>query len=251
MKNRLFLIFLFVVVLLSSCKVFYPSRMLRTGAGYKFSELPADQIKAEYKIAPNDELSFSLSTNDGEKLINPVSEGGSAAAGQSSSMTYLVEFDGQINFPVLGRTPISGLTLREAETFLEEKFSKYYNNPFIQLKVANNRVIIFPGGEGSSATVLNLTNTNTTLFEALALAGGISDGKAYRIKLIRGGIDNPQIYLFDLSTIEGMKQGNTVMQANDVIYIEPLNKVPEKFMTTVAPYLSLFSTILLIYTLFK
>lgn len=249
MKNRLFLIFLFAAFTISSCKVFDPSRMLRTGSDYKYSELSTDQKTAEYKIAPNDELSFVLTTNDGEKLINPITEVGSVA--QSSSLTYLVEFDGQINFPVLGRTQISGLTLREAETFLEEKFSKYYNNPFVQLKVTNNRVIIFPGGEGSAATVLNLQNTNTTLFEALALAGGISDGKAYRIKLIRGGVEDPKIYLFDLSTISGMKQGNTILQANDVIYVEPRSRVPERVLSTITPYLTLFSTIVLIYTLFK
>ena len=189
-----------------------------------------------------------MSTNDGERLINPV-EGGTVA--QTVSKTYLVEFDGQINFPVLGRIPISGLTLREAEVLLEEKFSKYYNNPFVQLKITNNRVTIFTGAEGNSASVLKLENTNTTLFEALAMAGGISDGKAYRIKLIRGGADNPQVYLFDLSTIEGMKQGNTILQANDVIYVEPRNKIPERITSAVTPYLSLFSTILVIYTLFK
>lgn len=240
---------LIVLTFLFSCRMVDPSRMLRTTSDYKFSELAADQKTSEYKIAANDEITFILSTNNGEKLINPTSEG--AIATQVSNMSYLVEFDGMVNFPVLGRTQIAGMTLREAETFLEEKFSKFYNEPFVQLKVTNNKVIIFPGGEGNTAQVLQLKSTNTTLFEAIALAGGISDGKANRIKLIRGSPANPQIYLFDLSTIDGIKYGNTVLQANDIIYIEPRNKVPEKIMTSVAPYLSLFSTLVLIYTLFK
>ncbi len=250
MKKQYYKYLIFIILtFLFSCKLVDPSRMLRTTKDYKFSEFPADQKKDEYKIAANDEISFKISTNNGEKLINPIAEG--AAVAQVSGMNYLVEFDGMVNFPILGRTLIAGMTLREAETFLEEKFSTYYNEPFVQLKVTNNRVIVFPGGTGSTAQVLQLESTNTTLFEALALAGGISDGKANRIKLIRGGPDNPKIYLFDLSTIDGIKFGNTVLQANDIIYIEPRNKVPERILTSVAPYLSLFSTIVLIYTLFK
>lgn len=241
-------IFLFLLLALASCKLTDPSRMLRTTSDYKFSELTTDQKTAEYKIAANDEFTFILNTNNGEKLINPVE---ATTIVSSSNNTYTVEFDGMVNFPVLGRVLIAGKTIREAETYLEDQFSTFYNEPFVQLKITNNRVIIFPGGEGNTAKVLQLENTNTTLFEAIALSGGITEGKAHRIKLIRGGSDNPKIYLFDLSTIDGIKYGNTVLQANDIIYIEPRNKVPERIMNTLSPYLSLFSTIVLAITLFK
>lgn len=238
-------LFIFLSLLITSCKVFSPSRMLRTGPGYKYSEFLAGDSVQEYKVAVNDEISFKLATNDGEKLIDPVMASG-AAAGSSAGGTYLVEFDGTVKLPVLGRIKLSGLTLREAEKMLEDNYTKYYNNPFVQLEVTNNRVILFPGGEGGTAIVLTLTNTNTTLFEALALAGGISDGKAFRIKLIRGDLKNPQVYLIDLSTLDGMKKANLVLQANDIIYIEPRNRIPEKFMAVITPYISLASFILLI-----
>jgi len=121
----------------------------------------------------------------------------------------------------------------------------------VQLKVTNNRVIIFPGGQGGTSTVITLSNTNTTLIEALALAGGISDGKAHKIKLIRGDLHNPKVYLIDLSTIEGMKASNLVLQANDIIYVEPRPKVAQRILENIAPYLTLLSTTLLIYNLFK
>ena len=67
---------------------------------------------------------------------------------------------------------------------------------------------VFPGA-GGEGKVVNLENENTTLIEALALAGGITNtGKANKIKVIRGDLRNPKVMLVDLSTIEGMKQSN-------------------------------------------
>ena len=128
------------------------------------------------------------------------------------------------------------MTLREAGLYLEEAYSEYLNNPMVRLQVMNKRVTIFPGGSGGSAKVINLVNNNTTLIEALALAGGINDGKAYKIKLIRGDLKNPTIYQIDLSTVEGLKQADLVLQANDIIYVEPA-KVLTQFMKDFNPYL--------------
>jgi polysaccharide export outer membrane protein len=113
------------------------------------------------------------------------------------------------------------------------------------------RVYIFPGGTGGSARVLNLSHPNTTLFEAIAQVGGISSGRANRIKLIRGDLRTPQIFLIDLSTLDGMKKADLYLQANDIIYIEPRNQVPTQIISVLTPYLALFSTLLLIYSIIK
>jgi len=241
------------LLLMSSCKILSPSQMLRTGPGYKYAEFTASDSVQEYKIAVNDEISFKLSTNNGEKIIDPVANanGSSASLNSGANVTFTIDYDGTIRLPVLGRIKLSGLTIRQAEEYLEESYKKYYNDPFVQLKVTNNRVIIFPGGAGGTANVLILKNTNTTLFEALASSGGITDGKASKIKLIRGDLKNPKVYLIDLSTLEGMKKANLVLQANDIIYIEPRNKIPEKLMAVIAPYISLVSFILLISQIVK
>jgi polysaccharide export outer membrane protein len=126
-------------------------------------------------------------------------------------------------------------------------YSKYYNNPFVQIEVSNMRVIILgKGTETGSASVITLANPNTTLFEALAYSGGIEGGKSYNIKLVRGDLKNPQIYLIDLSTLEGMKKANLILQANDIIIIKPKHNYTEKFLTVITPYLTLVSMILLI-----
>jgi polysaccharide biosynthesis/export protein len=246
MKRFSYLIFL--IFFISGCRVFVPSQMLRQGK-YPISQFPDTLKQQEYKIAPNDQLQISVFTNDGERIIDPIGTTNNLAT-QNTNLSYLVEFDGQIKLPIIGRVQISNLTLRNAEKMLEEKYSSYFNKPFVQLKVTNNRVTIFPGGQGSLAEVVTLNNPNTTLFEALALAGGIQDGKAHKIKLIRGDLKNPQVYHIDLSTIEGMTKANLILQANDIIYVEPRNKVPQKIIEGITPYLTLLSTFLLIYGLF-
>lgn len=243
MKQIVFLII--GLICFTSCKVLVPEQMLRTPYSYEYSDIKELEKAEEYKIAPNDKLYFRIFTNRGEKLIDPLD----ATRTGIRETIYLVEHDGKVKLPVLGRIDIAGNTLREAEKILEDKYSTYYNRPFVQLKVTNNRVTIFPGGRGGSSKVLYLENTNTTLFEALAMAGGITDGKAHNVKLIRGKPDNPKVYHIDLSTIEGIEQANLVLQANDIIYVDPRERVPQRILENISPYLSLATTLLLIYSL--
>jgi len=245
MKQVIFMII--GLLLFTSCKVLTPERMLRTPYSYAYSDISELEKVEEYRIAPNDKLSFQLYTNDGEKLIDPIEPSSQRQTRRGAE--YLVEHDGKIKLPILGRIKISDYTIREAQKMLEEKYSAYYNRPFAQLEVTNNRVIIFPGGRGGSSQVLYLENTNTTLFEALAMAGGIDDGKAHNVKLIRGQTDNPKVYRIDLSTIKGVDSANFTLQANDIIYVEPRARVPERILETISPYATLTSTILLIYSL--
>ncbi len=252
LKFRLIL-FGILVFGVSSCNILNPSRMLRTPKDFKFDTF-ADSLQTyEYRIAPNDELSFKIFTHNGEKMVELMSTSGGMGqqAGQSPGLEYLVEHDGMVKLPIIQRVKVSGLTIREAESFLEGQYSSYLNKPFVQLKVTNNRVIVFPGGDGGSAKVVSLKNTNTTLFEALAMSGGIVDGKAYNIKLIRGDLKNPKVYKIDLSTIDGVKQANLLLQANDIIYVEPRARITQRLLAEITPYISLITAGLVVYGLFK
>ena len=245
--KRSFLIFYLIILgslLFSGCRSLNPSVMLKTERNFKYSTFPPSQ-PVQYGIAPNDELNFRIFSNDGFKLID-VTTIDAATSGNfnitSGSLQYKVEFDGTVKLPVIGRTMLKGMTVREAENFLEEKYSIFYNKPYVLLEVTNRRVTIFPGSEGT-AKVVHLSNENTTLMEGLAAAGGIAQsGKAYNIKLIRGNLKNPEVYLIDLSTIEGVKQADLVLQANDIIYVEPQLRIGRGVISEILPYLSFITT---------
>lgn len=246
MKLKFYLFFAGIwVILFTGCRSLNPSVMLKTGKNYRYASFPQSP-PTEYKIAPNDELSFKIYSNDGFKIIDLIaSESGSNIySSGGAGMLFKVDFDGTVKLPLLGRVMLMGKTVREAELFLEEKYSTYYNKPFVMLEVTNRRVIVFPGSAGN-AKVVTLEHGNTTLMEALASAGGISQsGKAHKVKLIRGNLKNPEVFLIDLSTIEGMKQADLVLQANDIIYIEPQLRIGRDIMGEILPYLSFVTTMI-------
>jgi polysaccharide export outer membrane protein len=155
-----------------------------------------------------------------------------------------------VNLPIIGRVKIAGMNLVVAEEFLEEKYSNYYNDPFVVLEVRNRRIVVFPG-QGGDARVIDITNEYVTIIEALAMAGGLSEGgKAHRIKVLRGSLDNPTIYKLDLSTTQGLAEANMYyVKANDIIYVEPSYFAGRQILQTTSQVLSLVSSSILTYFL--
>jgi polysaccharide export outer membrane protein len=154
-----------------------------------------------------------------------------------------------MKLPIIGKIKVSGLTVREAEKLLETQYATFYNKPFVLLKVVNRRVLVFPG-TGGAGRVVNLDNENTTIIEALALAGGLTNtGKAKKIKLIRGDLRNPKVILINLSTIEGVKQSNMLLQANDIIYVEPVPRYSQEVLTQITPIVGIITSLALIYNI--
>ena len=239
MRNTAF--FLFLILSLSSCeKYLNRGMMLRTGPNYPYSEFPTLEDK-EYRLAADDRIAVRMFTNDGSGLIN-VAAVSSVMVGSGTTLDVKLESDGFAKLPLFGRTYLEGLTIRQAEMLIEDKFSEFYNNPFVLLEVSNKRVMIFAG---TNTSVVTLDNDNTTLFEVLAMTGGVpEEGKADKIKLIRGDLKNPDVYLIDLSTLSGMKHANLVLQANDIIYIEVRRGHVRKVLAELAPYLALVTTLI-------
>jgi polysaccharide biosynthesis/export protein len=251
MRNFIYLILLSATVLFTGCGI-NTDIMFKTPNNYEYK---VDQTigNVEYRIAPNDIISFSVFTNDGFKLIDLTTNVTSLSTqtGQSfnnsNATQFKVDIEGFVKLPIIGRVKIKDLTIRESEKMLEEKYSIYYNKPFVMLDVSNRRVMVFPGGGGDGLVVV-LENENTTLIEALALAGGLNErGKANKIKLIRGDSRNPQVHLIDLSTVEGMKQSNMLLQANDIIYVEPAKRISTEIARQLLPIVSIVTSLLLFY----
>ncbi|CAN5517363.1 polysaccharide biosynthesis/export family protein [soil metagenome] len=211
----------------------------------------------EYRIAPNDIMGFSVYTNDGFKLVDLTTSATSVSGSIQNSNSprsqteFLVEPDGMIKLPIIGKFKIAGMTVREAEKALEQQYATFYNKPFVMIQVLNRRVLVFPGS-GGAGRVVSLTNENTSLVEALALAGGITNtGKAWKIKLIRGDLRNPKVMLIDLSTIEGLKQSNTLLQANDILYVEPVPRYSQEIFLQLAPLVGIITSVALVINIAK
>lgn len=240
---------LLVLCAFSSCRILRPNLMLKTPKDYTFDQLNDTMTTEEYRISSTDAVSIRILSNEGFKLVDFSNTTNNIAA--TSIVETIVEQDGTIKVPLIGRVNVKGLTTREAEQLLETRFSEFYVGPYVVVRVTNKRVSVYPGN-GGLARVIPITNSNTTVLEALAYAGGITDdGKAYRIKLVRKTKTKPLVYLIDLSTINGLQAGNTVVQANDVIYVEPRSRFVSRAVTEAAPYISIISTVVILYVYIK
>lgn len=243
-----YFLFLSVVIAFSSCKVFRSNLMLKTPKDYAYDKLSDSLRGQDYKLAPNDIITVKIFSNDGFKIIDLAN----VNQNYQYEINYVLDRNGLVKLPLVGNVPLAGLTIRESETYLEQVYDTFYVKPFVSMKVINRRVIVFPG-KGGKAQVVSLTNNNTTVIEVLALTGGIAeDGKAYKVKLIRNE-DNkkPQVFLMDLSEIDGLKAGNTVVMANDIVYVEPRYRFAKTLVGEITPLLTLLTSTLLLYTLIK
>ena len=248
------------VIFLSGCTI-NQDILFGTGEGYEFANL--DELKQQdspgYRIAPNDMLTFQLFSNAGERLNQGTAGtfsgemGGGAQSqqmmnmGRQGGMTYTVKPDGLVELPELGDIRLEGLTVEEAEGLLEDAYTSFYNKPYVVIRITNNRVFVFPG-EAGSATVVPLVNMNTTLLEVLAMTGGIAArGNASNVKLIRKTENGRDVYKMDLSVVKGLDDANMVVQAYDIIYVEPMPQLVRETTESLTPITSLISTLTVLY----
>jgi len=247
MKHLRILSLIGTLYLLSNSCTINSHVLLKTDKDFIFDSI-TDLDNPEYQIAINDIIDFRLFKNDGYEVIDMASNNGGNGIllNQVNVIKYNIRKDSLVELPIIGEVNLVGKTIIVAEHFLEELYSKYYVDPFINLRINSRRVIIFPG-TGSSAKVVPLIYNNTSLIEALALVGGISDkGKAKKIKLIRKDKDQYLIYLIDLSTIKGLNDASMILQSNDIIYVEPIANYAKEIIADIAPILSLISSALFI-----
>lgn len=197
----------------------------------------AEEAQRNYVIQVNDYLKLAVYTNNGERIIDPDLELYKDMPVQTGDVkpdpNYLVDINGFVKFPKLGELSLKGLTIREAEAMLQQEYDTFYTDPFVTLQYINKRVILLgsPGG-----AVVPLTNENVTLVEIIAMGKGIDNlGKAHNIRVLRG----EEFYLVDLSTIEGYRKGNMIMQHGDIVYIEPVRRPVSEAARDYGPILSL------------
>lgn len=241
---------LLTLLIMNSCGV-NSNLMFKEAKGEEGIAVNSDSIPLkpteQYRIAVDDKISFTLATNHGTDIIEGLSGVSGDAGGSKQKYEYLVKENGEAEFPVIGNVKVDSLTIAQCEDTLEKLYSAEYKDPFVQVEITNKRAIVFPGN-GSDAKVVPLNNANTTLMEVIALAGGITDrGKANSIKIMRRVNGERKVYRVDLSTMEGLKFTDMVIQSNDYIYVEPTPELAKEVRNEIVPVVSLFSSALVIF----
>jgi polysaccharide export outer membrane protein len=132
---------------------------------------------------------------------------------------YLVNGDGNINFPVLGEIKVTELTTKEIKDQLYEKLSKYLNNPAISVQLINFKISVL--GEVRSPGSYSIENERINVLEAIALAGDLTIyGKRQTITLIREQNGIREFTPIDLTKKELFNSPHYYLAQNDIIYVE-------------------------------
>lgn len=237
-----------VIFFLTSCRAYKQDILFRLDEDFTAQDLalPVAQAEKNYVINPGDLLDINVFTNKGERLVDPNFELGINRNQQNMQnqrdFQYLVRVDGLVKVPVIGDQRVGGLTIHEAELLLEEEFNIYYKESFVKLSLSNRRVVVLGANGGQ---VVPIQNENTSLIEVLALYGGLNLGaNAGNIKLIRGDLNHPEVYLIDLSSLDGMQASIVPIEAGDIIYVEPWRRAWIESLRDVSPVLSLAASVL-------
>jgi polysaccharide export outer membrane protein len=160
------------------------------------------------------------------------------------NQSYLVQENGYTSLPMVGLVKLDGYKLYQADSLLAIAYNQYYEDCFVITRTLNRRILLL-GALGGF--VVPLENEHVSLIEIMARHGGASNNaKVSNIRLIRGDLQNPEVYLIDLSTIEGMRRTNLILQPNDIIYVQPVRK---SFLESIGDLSQVFAFITSIATL--
>lgn len=217
---------LFLMALLSatiSCGSYKQNIMFKTPENFQSATITPEAVKViqDYRIQQNDYLNIDVYSNNGERIIDPnpeLSNTTNIQQGENQKLKFLVTANGKVKLPMINEIDLEGLTLREAEINIQREYAKYFKDPFVIINFENKRAILLGASGGQ---VIPLINPNMKLTEVLALGTGLdNNAKAHNIRILRGD----EVFVVDLSTIEGYQSGNLMIQPGDVIYIEPIRR---------------------------
>jgi len=166
--------------------------------------------------------------------VDPVNQAG---GGQMQQQLYLVDQNGMIDFPVLGKINVSNKSKDSIVQELQTKISKYVKNPIVNLRIMNFKVTV--QGEVKTPGTHKINSERITLPEALSLSGDLTVyGKRDNILVVREEANGIKTYRVDITKPEFINSDFYYLKQNDVIYVEP-NKVAVN-SSAVGPNISIY-----------
>lgn len=186
--------------------------------------LAASKGLYDAKIMPKDELTILVQTTDPvtSEPFNLRSTGQTSSKNQITG--YLVDNDGMINFPIVGKIHVAGLTKTECEDLIKSKIQPYLartENPLVSVRTSSYRITVI--GEVNRPGVIPVATEKISLVEALAEAGDMTIyGKRDNVLLVRedksGEKHKVRLNMNDANIINSPYY---YLQQNDIVYVEP------------------------------
>lgn len=199
-------------------------------------------------IESNDILYIAISSMN-EEVLAPFKRNtgleGNTTNSNAGLQGYLVNVDGSIRFPVIGKIAVAGKTRGEAEADLKTKLAEFITDVVVDVRIMNFKITVIGGVNAPG--VYTIPDERVTLPQAIGLAGDLSqDGKRDNILVIREIDGKQQVSRIDLTKTEFFSSPYYFLKQNDVVYVEPSLKGVKKsgFIPDIPAMLSLFTIVL-------
>jgi polysaccharide export outer membrane protein len=183
------------------------------------------------KIMPKDMLTITVNTTDPAaaapfnlSVSSTIGTNGQLYSGGNSLQGYLVDNEGNINFPVVGKIHVEGLTKNECQDEIAAKIKPYMaarENPIVTVRMSSYRITVT--GEVNNPGVIPVNTEKMSVVEALAQAGDLTlYGKRDNVMLIREDANGQKsMHRLNLNDANLFSSPYYYMQQNDILYVEP------------------------------
>ena len=252
--------------------IFFVSCTPQKKVSYNYIENVSDTMSKgavkdfEPVIQKNDVLSILVYSNSTQPEISDIlynprglsgttgsSSGGGSSTGSATS-GYMVDMDGDIVFPRLGKIRAEGLTKRQLADTITSKITDL-ENPTVVVRFLNYRITVL--GEVGHQGTFTIPYEKVTIFEALGLAGDIPvTGKKDVVRVLREVNGNREIGTIDLTSKDVFESPYYNLQQNDVVFVDvkklKVKQVDQSLaLQRITFGLSLIASIALLYNVFK
>ena len=191
------------------------------------------------KIANDDLLSINVTAWDPAAVtpFNPpvyafptVVQGEQQIQASQNLYTYLVDGEGCINFPVVGKVHVAGLTRQELAKDLEEKISKYVENPLVNVQLLNFKITLM--GDVSRPGSYTVKNDRVSILDAIGMAGDLQlSANRKNILVIRDNDGAKETHRMDITDPAIFASPYFYLKQNDIVYVEPI-KIKQRSRTS-------------------
>ena len=220
------LIFAFTIILLTSCKTTTNNITYFQDLDNQ-SAVTGKAVNYTPRIAPDDQLSITVSGMDPNAvatfnipLASYLAPGETNVTSTPVLHTYLVNSHGEIDFPVLGKLHVGGITRSELTHMMTKRISAYVKSPIVTIQIRNFKVSVL--GEVNKPGTVNVPNERLSVLDALGMAGDLTIyGNRTNVLLIRDNNGLKEYHRFDLTSAEMLTSPYYYLQQNDVLYVEP------------------------------
>lgn len=215
MKSPIKLSLLALVLSVSACVT--PSQITYIKDMEYGKEYPAKPAP-ELRVQQMDRLSIHVYSSD-PALATPFNVGAiiQDGVGTTREASYVVDAEGNIDFPVLGTIPVEGMTLREVQTNITNRIinSGYIREPVVSVNLQNFTVTLIKYGNTDRITVSGRS------INLLQLVAPVQGEKIKEVEVIRTENGVRKAYTVDFQTIEMFDSPVFYLQQNDIVYVKP------------------------------